>query len=65
MRITVDLPEREQALFTGLTRERGTSLGKLLIELGIVACVRPPMKTRTHYRIDPQTGLGCSVPAVR
>lgn len=61
MRTTIDIPEREHALFMGLARERGTSLGKLLVELalqGLRAPGRDVEEASAHYQADPETGLG-------
>lgn len=61
MRTTIDLPEREHALFTSLARERGTSLGKLLVELahrGLRAPASHASDEPGRYETDPQTGLG-------
>jgi hypothetical protein len=55
MRTTIDIPEREHALFTSLARAQRTSLGKLLVELagrGLTASEVAPA-----YAVDPQTGL--------
>jgi hypothetical protein len=59
VRTTIDIPEREHALFTSLARAQRVSLSKLLIDLarrGLnvptgVAEPAPP------YAVDAQTGL--------
>lgn len=60
MRTTIDIPEREHTLFTGLARERGTSLGKLLVDLahrGLRAPVPDSEDVSNRCRTDPETGL--------
>ncbi|HEY0232628.1 MAG TPA: hypothetical protein VGC55_15375 [Dokdonella sp.] len=59
MRTTIDIPEREHALFTSLARAQRVSLSRLLLDLALrglnvptgVAEASPP------YAVDPQTGL--------
>lgn len=60
MRTTIDIPEREHALFTSLARAQRTSLSKLVVDLarrGLHApdavAVTPP-----RHAVDPVTGLG-------
>ncbi|MDR2207632.1 MAG: hypothetical protein LBE22_01460 [Azoarcus sp.] len=60
MRTTIDIPEREHALYTSLARAQHTSLSKLLLNLA-----RRGLESPNHvadavppYRVDPQTGLG-------
>ena len=60
MRTTIDIPEREHALFCSLARAQRTSLGKLLVELaqrGLRAS-SGVAEAAPAYRVDPQTGLG-------
>ncbi len=59
MRTTIDIPEREHAMFMGLARARQTTLGKLLVELaqrGLKASARG-MSSKGAYNINPETGL--------
>lgn len=60
MRTTIDIPERQHALFTSLARTQRTSLGKLLVEmaeLGLRAS-SSLAEAAADYAIDPETGLG-------
>jgi hypothetical protein len=60
MRTTLDIPEREHALYTSLARAQRTSLSKLLLALakrGLESASQVAEATPA-YRIDPQTGLG-------
>ncbi len=60
MRTTIDIPERQHALFTSLARSQRTSLGKLLVELaerGLRAS-SAVAEAAPDYAIDPETGLG-------
>lgn len=59
MRTTIDIPEREHALYTSLARAQRTTLGKLLLDLagrGLKAS-SGSAETATPYNVDPQTGL--------
>jgi hypothetical protein len=61
MRTTIDLPERDHALFTSLARAQGVSLSKLLLELarrGLDAPSERVAEASGRYAVDPQTGLG-------
>ena len=61
MRTTIDIPEREHQLFSSLAREQGTTLDKLLVELahrGLRAPAQDVEDNRSHYPVDPDTGLG-------
>ena len=60
MRTTIDIPEREHALYTSLAREQRTSLSKLLLDLAErgLESVNRVADTAPAYRVDPQTGLG-------
>ena len=60
MRTTIDIPERQHALFTSLARTQRTSLGKLLVELAERGLRAPSavVEAAPDYTIDPQTGLG-------
>ncbi len=60
MRTTIDIPEREHALYTSLARAQRVSLSKLLLDLarrgltmraGVAEAAPPP------YAVDTQTGL--------
>jgi len=60
MRTTIDIPEREHALYTSLARAQRVSLSKLLLDLarrglntpaGVAEAAPPP------YAVDAQTGL--------
>jgi hypothetical protein len=60
MRTTVDIPEREHALYTSLARAQCMSFSKLLLDLA-----RRGLESPNHvadnvsaYQVDPQTGLG-------
>ena len=59
MRTTIDIPEREHALFTSLARAQHTSLSKLLLDLARRGLEAPEhvAETAASYRIDPETGL--------
>ncbi|MDR2012379.1 MAG: hypothetical protein LBQ20_04935 [Rhodanobacter sp.] len=60
MRTTIDIPEREHALYTSLARAQRTSFSKLLLDLaerGLVSANRIADAVPA-YRVDPQTGLG-------
>ena len=60
MRTTIDIPEREHALYTSLAHTQRTSLSKLLLSLarrGLESANRVADAT-PEYQIDPQTGLG-------
>ncbi len=60
MRTTIDIPERQHALFTSLARSQRTSLGKLLVELAERGLRAPSAMAEAApaYAIDPETGLG-------
>jgi len=60
MRTTIDIPEREHALYTSLARAQSTSFSKLLLNLarrGLESANRPG-DAASACRVDPQTGLG-------
>jgi hypothetical protein len=60
MRTTLDIPEREHALYTSLARTQKTSLSKLLLDLarqGLESASRVAAAAPA-YQVDPQTGLG-------
>ncbi|MDR0775184.1 MAG: hypothetical protein LBE81_00895 [Azonexus sp.] len=60
MRTTIDIPEREHALYTSLARAQRTSFNKLLLDLarqGLESNHRIA-EAAPAYRVDPQTGLG-------
>ncbi|HET8898866.1 MAG TPA: hypothetical protein VFN09_08870 [Rhodanobacteraceae bacterium] len=59
MRTTIDLPEREHALFTELARARGISFSKLVLELALRG-LKPAgtvAEARPAYELDDETGL--------
>jgi hypothetical protein len=60
MRTTIDIPEREHALFTSLARAQHTSLSKLLLDLARRGLSAPTTLAEApeRYVIDPETGLG-------
>ena len=60
MRTTLDIPDREHALYTSLAHAQRTSLSKLLLDFarrGLESASRVT-DAAPAYRIDPQTGLG-------
>jgi hypothetical protein len=59
MRTTLDIPEREHALFTHLAREKHTSFSKLVLELALRGLKTPALVAEepAKYEIDPETGL--------
>lgn len=60
MRTTIDIPEREHALYTSLARAQGTSLSRLVLDLarrGLTASTSVS-EAPERYEIDPETGLG-------
>ncbi|MGA0586715.1 hypothetical protein ACO2Q2_06240 [Dyella sp. KRB-257] len=60
MRTTIDIPERDHALFASLARAQRTSLSKLVVELARRGLQAPAtvVEATPAYRVDPQTGLG-------
>ena len=60
MRTTIDVPERQHALFTSLARTQRTSSGKLRVDLAERGLRAPSTVAGAapDYTIDPQTGLG-------
>jgi hypothetical protein len=58
MRTTLDIPEREHALYTSLARAQRTSLSKLLLTLAERGLDNRLASDAPAYRVDPQTGLG-------
>lgn len=60
MRTTIDIPEREHALFTSLARAQRTSLSKLLLDLARRGLNAPDgvAEAPPACSVDPQTGLG-------
>jgi hypothetical protein len=60
MRTTIDIPEREHALYTNLARVQRTSFSKLLLNLAKrgLESVNHISDAVPEYRVDPQTGLG-------
>ena len=59
MRTTIDLPEREHALFSALAHDHGTSLSKLIVELALRGLRHPSTVADepARYEVDPETGL--------
>ena len=59
MRTTIDIPEREHALFSALARDQGLSLSKLVVELALRGLRKADAVAEADagYRIDPETGL--------
>lgn len=58
MRTTLDIPEREHALFTALAREKRTSFSKLVVELALRGLKAPAVADESAtYKVDPETGL--------
>src|SRR5574337_853638 len=60
MRTTLDIPEREHALFTSLARQQGVSFSKLVVELALRGLKAPAnvADAAGNYDVDPETGLG-------
>jgi hypothetical protein len=58
MRTTLDIPEREHALYTSLARAQRTSLSKLLLTLAERGLNSRLADDAPAYRVDPRTGLG-------
>ncbi|MDR2015327.1 MAG: hypothetical protein LBP99_06860 [Azoarcus sp.] len=60
MRTTIDIPEREHALYTSLAHTQRTSFSKLLLDLARRGLESPNRvaDTVSAYQVDPQTGLG-------
>jgi hypothetical protein len=60
MRTTIDIPEREHALYTRLARAQRMSLSKLLLELAKrgLESVNRVAEIPPECPVDPQTGLG-------
>lgn len=58
MRTTLDIPEREHALFTALAREKRTSFSKLVVELALRGLKAPAVADEpATYEVDTETGL--------
>ena len=58
MRTTLDISEREHALFTTLAREKRTSFSKLVVELALRGLKTAGVADApAGYRTDPETGL--------
>jgi hypothetical protein len=57
MRTTIDIPEREHALYTSLARAQRTSLSKLLLDFARRS-LESGNQAAPAYQVDPQTGLG-------
>lgn len=59
MRTTLDIPEREHALFTSLARAQGTSFSKLLVAMALRG-LKAPLRVAdapASYEMDAETGL--------
>ncbi len=59
MRTTIDIPEREHALFISLARAQRTSLSKLLLELARrgMSASSGVAEEKSGYALNPETGL--------
>lgn len=59
MRTTIDIPEREHALFSTLAHDHGTSLSKLVVELALrgLKSSSAVAETPARYEVDSETGL--------
>lgn len=58
MRTTLDIPEREHALFSALARERKTSFSRLVVELALKGLkTQGVAEAPPSYSLDPATGL--------
>lgn len=58
MRTTLDIPEREHALFTALAREKRTSFSKLVVDLALRGLKTPSVADApATYVVDKATGL--------
>lgn len=58
MRTTLDIPDREHALFTALAREKHTSFSKLVVELALRGLKAPAVADAPAVsEVDPDTGL--------
>lgn len=60
MRTTLDIPEREHALFTSLARQQGVSFSKLVLDMALRGLKAPAnvADAAGNYDVDPDTGLG-------
>lgn len=60
MRTTIDIPEREHALYTSLARAQGLSLSRLILQLAArgLAASSGVAEAPPPYAVDPETGLG-------
>lgn len=59
MRTTIDIPEREHALFSALAHDHGTSLSKLVVELALRGLRSRSIvaEASARYEVDAETGL--------
>lgn len=60
MRTTIDIPERDHAIFLSLAYAQRISLSKIVVELAQRG-LRAPVgveEAATPYEVDPHTGLG-------
>jgi len=58
MRATLDISEREHALFTTLAREKRTSFSKLVVESALRGLQTPSVADApATYALDKETGL--------
>jgi hypothetical protein len=58
MRTTLDIPDREHALFSALARERKTSFSRLVVELALKGLrTQGVAEAPPAYSLDPVTGL--------
>ncbi|HET8942989.1 MAG TPA: hypothetical protein VFN13_13480 [Rudaea sp.] len=60
MRTTIDIPERDHAIFLGLAHAQGTSLSNVVVELARRGLAAPAgiQETAADCPVDPLTGLG-------
>jgi len=59
VRTTIDIPEREHALFSALAHDHGTSLSKLVVDLALrgLKSQSAVAEAAARYEVDAETGL--------
>lgn len=59
MRTTIDLQEKDHALFVSLAQARGTTLSKIILELAYLGLQRPTglREAAAGYSVSDKTGL--------
>lgn len=57
MRTTIDIPASDHALFRALARQRGVSLGKVLVDLAKTAINPEAGADGPRLQRDPETGF--------